>query len=209
MRAPRLLAISHRKNLPAGEFAEWLRKVVMAGIDTIQIREKDLSDRQLMDLARSARETAPPPTRLLINGRIDIALGAEADGVHLPSTGVPPEILRRRFGSEPVLGVSTHRLGEVERARIGGADYVTFGPIYPTPGKERYGPPAGLDGLAAAAGLGIPVVALGGITIERLADTAEAGAVGAAGIRMFQTDGLDRAVRVATCFEAARLRLTE
>jgi thiamine-phosphate pyrophosphorylase len=84
-----------------------------------------------------------------------------------------------------VIGVSTHGIAEVEAARRAGADYVTFGPVYPTPSKAGYGPPAGLDALRRAAAVGLPVLALGGVTPERLPELAAAGAAGAAGIRCF------------------------
>ncbi len=207
MRPPplfRLLAISDRSLLDddgGGEaFAGWLRRLAAAGVDAVQLREKDLADRALYDLARQARGLLPPPVRLLVNGRLDLALAAGADGAHLPADGVPLAALRERFGPGVLLGRSTHRPEEVEQARRDGADYVTFGPVYPTPGKERYGPPAGLDGLhglSRAAAAGVPVYALGGVTIQRLGEVAAAGAAGAAGIRMFQDAGLAALVRAA------------
>ncbi|HXO40460.1 MAG TPA: thiamine phosphate synthase, partial [Thermoanaerobaculia bacterium] len=107
-------------------------------------------------------------------------------GVHLPADGVPAGAVRARFGSGLLIGVSTHRLEEVERARRDGADYVVFGPVYPTPAKAGYGAPAGTRALARAAALDIPVYALGGVTLERFAEVAAAGAAGVAGIRLFQ-----------------------
>jgi thiamine-phosphate pyrophosphorylase len=165
---------------------EWVRQLAAAGVDGLQLREKNLDDRDLYGLARLARTVFPPPARLLVNGRLDVALAAGADGVHLPADGVPVAALRRRWGGRALLGVSTHRIEEVAAARAAGADYVAFGPVYPTPGKERYGPPPGLPGLARAAALGIPVYALGGVTLDRLGEVAAAGAAGAAGIRLFQ-----------------------
>jgi thiamine-phosphate pyrophosphorylase len=193
----RLLAVSDRASLTdPGEdrlsgdgeerLDEWLRQLAAAGVDGLELREKDLDDRALYDLARLARRRFPPPARLLVNGRLDVALAAGADGVHLPADGVPVAPLRRRFGPRLLLGLSTHRVEEVVAAREAGADYVTFGPVYPTPGKERYGAPPGLGALARAAAAGIPVYALGGVTLERLAEVAAAGAAGAAGIRLFQ-----------------------
>jgi len=180
--------VSDRASL-AADLSEWVRQLAAAGVDGLQLREKDLDDRDLYGLARLARAAFPPPSRLLVNGRLDVALAAGADGAHLPADGVPVAALRRygrRWGGRPLLGVSTHRLEEVAAARAAGADYVTFGPVYPTPGKERYGPPSGLPALARAATLGIPVYALGGVTLDRLGEVAAAGAAGAAGIRLFQ-----------------------
>lgn len=185
----RLLAISDRAALGGtAALPAWLSRLAAAGVDALQLREKDLDDRALFDLAREARTLLPSPARLLVNGRLDLALAAGADGAHLPADGVPLAALRERFGPAVLLGRSTHRPEEVEQARRDGADYVTFGPVYPTPGKERFGPPPGLEGLRRAAAVGIPVYALGGVTIQRLAEVAEAGAAGAAGIRTFLED---------------------
>lgn len=202
-RIPKLMAISDRQRLPAGVGLEdWLRELGRAGVDGVQIREKDLADRPVLELAIAARRRLPPPAVVLVNGRLDIALAAAADGVHLPTSGVPLQPLRRRFGPRPLIGRSTHRPQEVEAAARDGADYVTFGPVYPTPGKERYGPPPGLGGLRRAVVFGLPVLALGGITEERLAEVAAAGAAGAAAIRMFlDTALLPRLVeRTRECF---------
>ena len=98
----------------------------------------------------------------LINGRVDLALASGADGVHLPAQGLPAAPLRQRFGARVLLGRSTHRIAEVEAAAADGLDYVTFGPVFPTPSKARYGPPVGLERLERACGVGIPVYALGG-----------------------------------------------
>jgi thiamine-phosphate pyrophosphorylase len=90
-----------------------------------------------------------------------------------------------------LLGVSTHSVAEVERALQDGADYVTFGPVWPTPSKERHGPPLGTGELARAARVGIPVYALGGVMLSRFGEAAAAGAAGVAGIRLFQAPALD------------------
>jgi thiamine-phosphate pyrophosphorylase len=201
----RLLAISHL-TVPAGPSpaapvppAAWFQALAAAGLDGVQLREKELSDRALLDLAAAARAALPPPTRLLVNGRADVALAAGADGVHLPADGIPAGALRRRFGASLLIGVSAHRLEEVEEARRGGADYVLFGPVYPTPSKPG-APALGLQALASAARLGIPVYALGGVTLERFAEVAAAGAAGAAGIGLFQQldpSALERVVQAA------------
>jgi thiamine-phosphate pyrophosphorylase len=186
------LAISDRATLPGDDPAPWLGLLALAlqgmpeGLLAVQLREKDLDDRALYGLARLARSALPPAVPLLVNGRLDIALGAGADGAHLPADGVPAAALRERFGPGVLLGVSCHSVAEVERAQGDGADYATFGPVYATPSKAAYGPPAGLGALARAAGAGIPVYALGGVTLARLGEVASAGAAGVAGIRLFQ-----------------------
>ncbi|HEX9945591.1 MAG TPA: thiamine phosphate synthase [Thermoanaerobaculia bacterium] len=178
-----LLAISDQASLPL-PMDGWLHALGEAGIGAVQIREKDLEDRALYGLARLARSALPPAVRLLVNGRIDVAVAAGADGVHLPADGVPVAPLRARFGPRMMIGRSTHRLEEVKRARDEGADYVTFGPVYETPGK---GAPVGLGELARAAAAGLPVYALGGVTLERFGELAGAGVAGIAAIRLFQT----------------------
>ena len=189
-KAPRLLAISDRATLPGRlpfrTIPAWIRELATAGVDALQIREKDLEDRDLYGLVRIARSLLPPGTLLLVNGRVDVALAAGADGAHLPADGVPLAPLRRRFGAGVILGRSTHSVSEVEEALRDGADFVAFGPVYATPSKERFGPPMGLDELARAAAVGIPVYALGGVTLERFEEVAAAGAAGVAGIRLFQ-----------------------
>jgi thiamine-phosphate pyrophosphorylase len=131
---------------------------------------------------------------------VDLALAAGADGAHLPADGVPVASLRRRFPGV-LLGASTHSVEEVERALRDGADYVTFGPVWPTPSKERYGPPLGIGELARAARIRIPVYALGGVMLSRFGEAAAAGAAGVAGIRLFQGPELEKAVNAARqCF---------
>ncbi len=189
-----LLAISDLPSL-AEPFGDWLRRLAAAGVGALQIREKDREDRDVLDLTLEARAVLSGAV-VLVNGRLDIALAAGADGAHLPADGVPIEALRRRFGTGVMLGRSTHHVEEVEAALGEGADYVTFGPIYPTPSKERYGPPRGLDELARAARLPIPVYALGGVTLSRFGEVSEAGAAGVAGIRIFQEPDLSAVAEV-------------
>jgi thiamine-phosphate pyrophosphorylase len=197
-----LLAISDRRSLQSTALGmtDWLRSLGEAGVGALQIREKDLEDRALYDLTRLARETVPPATRVLVNGRLDIALAAGADGAHLPANGLPAAPLKVRFGPGALLGRSAHSLEDVERARDEGVDYVVFGPVYATPGK---GEPLGLAALARAAavagdGTGVAVFALGGVTLERFGELAAAGATGVAAIRLFQrTADLSPVVRAA------------
>jgi thiamine-phosphate pyrophosphorylase len=200
-----LLAISDRISLDTLGIgmADWLRALGSAGIGdlgAVQLREKDLDDRALYELARLARSLLPPPVRLLVNGRLDVALAAGADGVHLPADGVPAAALRARFGPDPLIGRSTHSVAEVERARDDGADYVTFGPVYATPGK---GAPVGVRELARAAACGLPVYALGGVTLERFGELAATGAAGVAAIRLSQSTSIPHLTELA---RAARER---
>ena len=181
----RLIAITDRGRLPAADFGAWLGALAAAGVGAVQLREKDLAAEALLETAVDARRRLGEAAALLINGRADVALAAAADGVHLPAAGVPVAALRRRFGDALVIGRSTHSVEEVEAAARDGADYVTFGPVYATPSKARYGEPPGPAELRRAAAVGLPVYALGGVTIDRLPEVAAAGARGAAGISVF------------------------
>lgn len=165
----------------------WIEALAGAGVGAVLIREKQLDDLALLALVARAISTADGRIAVLVSGRADIAVAAGAAGVHLPADGVPTAAVRRRFGDALLIGCSTHSLEAVTQARIGGADYVTFGPVWETPAKRRYGAPIGLAVLARAAAIGLPVLGLGGVTARRLTELARAGAFGAAAIRMLQT----------------------
>ncbi len=150
----------------------------------VHLREKDLGGAALLSLARALAAACHARGQLLlVNDRLDVALAAGADGVHLPSSGVPPRDARRLVGDAAIVGVSCHSADDVRRARDGGASYATFGPVYETPSKRRYGPPPGIAALREAARLGLPLVALGGVAPERVAEARAAGAAGVAAIR--------------------------
>jgi thiamine-phosphate pyrophosphorylase len=173
------------------EFQDILIQVsnaVTAGIQLIQLREKRLTARALFELtARAAEITRRTNTRLLVNDRADIAASAGADGVHLTTRSLEPETVRRTFGDDFLIGASTHSLAEATNARDGGADFVVFGPIFPTPSKAEFGPPLGVDCLAEVASRLVPfsVLALGGISIDNALECLRAGASGVAGITLF------------------------
>lgn len=185
-RPPELLAISSGTLGSEADAAGWLAALGGAAVDAVQLREKSASDHRVLRLAERARTTLPQATAVLVNGRCDIALAAGADGIHLPAAGIPTAAARRLLGARRLIGRSTHRLEEVESAFAEGADYVTFGPVFSTPSKERYGAPVGLEALAAAARHGRHVVALGGITMDNAERCIRAGAHGLAAIRLFQ-----------------------
>lgn len=185
MRLPPVHLITDRTIAP--DLARAVRSALAGrgrGEVAVHLREKDLPGRDLLALARSLRrETAELGQLLLVNDRIDVALASGADGVHLPSAGIAPEDARRLLGNERLVGVSCHSAEDVRRARDGGADYATFGPVFDTPSKRAHGPPLGLDALAAAAGLGLPLVALGGIDASNAARARACGASAVAAIR--------------------------
>lgn len=154
------------------------------GTAAVQLRDRGANARELLALARALHRVASETGQvLLVNDRIDVAMAAGADGVHLPSAGTPPEDARRLLGSRPLVSVSCHSREDVRRALAGGADFATFGPVYDTPSKRGYGPPVGLDRLREAAALGLPLVGLGGIDPDNARAVAAAGACGVAAIR--------------------------
>ena len=126
-------------------------------------------------------------TRLLVNDRADIASAAGADGVHLTSQSLPADVVRKTFGPDFVIGVSTHSLAEARAAQSAGADFAVFGPIFDTESKRAFGEPQGLDKLreVALALRPFPVIAIGGITADNVDQCLANHASGIAAIRMF------------------------
>lgn len=173
-----------------------------AQIDLLQIREKQLSGRVLYELARQAADiTRGTRTKLLINDRSDIASAAGADGVHLTTSSLMPEVVRRAFGPEFLIGVSTHSLAEAADASSNGADFVVFGPVFETSSKMQHGDSVGVEELEKVARrlAPFPVLALGGINPGNIADCVHAGVRGVAAIRMLndpmQLAGVVREIR--------------
>ena len=165
-----------------------IRSAVAARVTLVQLREKNLSGRVLYELASAAAGLARgSATRVLVNDRADIARAAACDGVHLTADSLDARVVRRAFGEDFLIGVSTHSLEEARVAYAGGADFAVFGPVFDTPSKRAYGPPLGLEALGAAAREleAFPVVALGGVSTENAAEVLGAGAGGVAGIRLF------------------------
>jgi thiamine-phosphate pyrophosphorylase len=169
-----------------------IRHAAEAGVDWIQIREKELDARPLTELARSAlAETRETGASIVVNDRLDVALAAGAVGVHLGETSLPLEIVAewRRAANRKqfLIGVSCHSLDAARAAERGGADYVFFGPVFATPSKAGFGPPQGIERLREVCGaVKIPVLAIGGIEPENAGRCLEAGAAGVAAIRLFQ-----------------------
>ncbi len=151
----------------------------------VQLREKDLSARELYDLgARLLEVLSPHRVPLLINDRLDVALALDAAGVHLAGHSLPTRSARHVLGSDKLLGVSTHSLDAARQAAEDGADFVVFGPIFATPSKLAYGPPQGLPQLAAVVReIPIPVLGIGGITPASLPQVRQTGAHGVAMVR--------------------------
>lgn len=183
---PRLLWITDRRNC-GGRTVVQVARAFLDGAHAsgmplgVLLREKDLSGGEQYALAQALRGmTRDVQATLLVSARIDVALAADADGVHLPQNDLPAGVARALLGDR-LLGVSCHSAAEVDAAVAGGADYVTFGPVYDTPSKRSYGPPVGLEALAAVcAACGVPVLGLGGIDLKTGAAVLDAGAHGLA-----------------------------
>jgi len=163
------------------KFLDAVEAALMGGVKTIQLREKDLSDYELVELGKKLRLlTSNYGTRLFINSRADIAEQIGANGVHLTETSVHVNEVKRNF-PDLIVGVSAHSLEGAHLAETQGADYITFSPIYETPSKASYGPPQGLDSLRQVTqAVSLPVLALGGITLHRVPECLEQGAFGVA-----------------------------
>lgn len=161
-----------------------IKAAVEAEIAFVQIREKHLSARSVFELAQeAARLTRNTAAKLLVNDRADIALAAQADGVHLTGNSLCAKIIRANFPENFIIGVSAHSLGDVLKAKMEGANLATFSPVFSTPDK---GEPQGLEKLreACAAANPFPVIALGGIDETNFDAALKVGAQGIAAIRL-------------------------
>jgi thiamine-phosphate pyrophosphorylase len=192
-----------------------MEALASAGVDWIQLREKDLSAK---DLARVTRESVRrgaahsegfAAARILVNDRLDVALAVRTGGVHLGENGLPVAEAKRLVeahasGKDFLVGVSCHSLEAAKSAAGDGASYLLFGPIFATPSKAAFGAPQGLGPLAEVCrSVAIPVLAIGGVTLENAAACCAAGASGIAAIRLFQ-DAPDPAGVISALRQLAR-----
>ncbi len=213
-KSPLLCYVTDRRGLRVANPAESvdaltqkIEEIAAAGVDWVQIREKDLPARELASLTRQALRIAATVSakrasafRVLVNDRLDVAIAERAHGVHLGETSLPVPDARRLIAAAArkkapdesfLVGVSTHSIEAALNAERDGADYIFFGPVFATPSKAAFGVPQGLARLTEVCqAVRIPVLAIGGITIQNAASCLHVGAAGFAAIRLYQ-DALD------------------
>ncbi|MFO8055827.1 MAG: thiamine phosphate synthase [bacterium] len=161
---------------------ELARRALSAGVRVIQLRAKNMAAGEMCELARKMTGLCREHDGLfIVNDRLDVALAADAHGVHVGQDDLPLEAARRLAPEDFVIGVSTHSLEEARQAENAGADYIGFGAMYETLTKEDVTPPRGKEGLAeVVASVSVPVIAIGGIKAEHIKEIKEAGVAGAA-----------------------------
>lgn len=176
-----LYLVTDRRQTAGRPLLAVLQDALEAGARAVQLRERDLPTRELLELARALRAlTRRYGARLLINDRVDLALAVGADGVHLRADSLPVAAGRRLLGPDRLIGQSAHSVEDVSRAEAEGADFAVLGPAYDTPSKRPYGPPIGLRPFEETRDRRIPVFAIGGITAARVGELRRAGARGVA-----------------------------
>jgi thiamine-phosphate pyrophosphorylase len=177
-----LYLITDRRQTRGRELLEVVEQALDGGVRAIQLREKDLSGRELFLLAETMKAVcARYRARLFINDRIDVALAIDADGVQLGGGAIPIDSARELLGDAKLIGASTHSINEALAAGRAGADFILFGPVYFTPSKAAYGPPQGLELLKEVVEkISLPVYAIGGVKPENIAAVKKTGARGVA-----------------------------
>ena len=209
-KSPLLCYVTDRRGLRVANPAESvdaltqkIEEIAAAGVDWVQIREKDLPARELASLTRQALRIAATVSakrasafRVLVNDRLDVAIAERAHGVHLGERSLPVTDVRRLIAAAIrkkaldesfLVGVSTHSIEAALNAERDGADYIFFGPVFATPSKAAFGAPKGLARLTEVCqAVRIPVLAIGGVTMQNAASCTHTGAAGLAAIRLYQ-----------------------
>ncbi len=177
-----LYVITDRRLSNGLSHAEVAKRVVQGGADIVQLRDKDLSDREYYRVAMEMRSvTRGTQTAFIVNDRIDVALASQADGVHLGQDDLPVEVARRLAPGDFVIGVSVSSVEEAVSAQASGADYVALGPIFETSTKSDAGPAVGLQLLREIReAVTIPLIGIGGISLENVHEVIASGADGVA-----------------------------
>ncbi len=178
----KLYFIGDRHQTNGRPLTDVIRAAAEAGVSAFQFREKDLSPRVQFDLATEIRTlTKEYKMKFLINDRVDLCLSIDADGVHLPASGLPVNVARTLLGDKKLIAVSCHSEKEVKNAEAMGANFAVLGPIYDTPSKRPYGLPLTLDTFRAIKRqTTLPLFAIGGINSSRVDNVFAAGADGIA-----------------------------
>lgn len=161
---------------------ELARLAIKGGADTIQFRQKAAATREMIDTVRKLKQLClGSGVTLIVNDRIDVAIATEADGVHLGQDDFPIPLARKLLGESRIIGGSAATLEEAQRCLAEGADYIGFGPVYPTTSKEDAGPVSGIKLLEkAVAAIPLPIIAIGGISVKNTPEVMQAGAQGIA-----------------------------
>ena len=178
----RLTLVTDRHSTNGRDLVTVVRACLVAGLPAVHLREKDLGLGDLLPLGRCLRQlTAETGALLVVNDRVDVALAVGADAVQRTHASLPVVDMRAVADKRLRIGASVHSLEGARTAEADGADWIVFGPVYDTPSKRAYGAPQGLDALArVTAGVARPVIAVGGITPERVTEVRATGAAGVA-----------------------------
>ncbi len=184
MRSPNFdLYLVTDRNQTGGRDLLWvLERALEGGVRAVQLREKDLGGRELFVLAEKTKRLCERyQANLFVNDRVDVALGVDAEGVHLGGDSMPVRAARELLGAEKLIGVSTHSINEAREAEQEKADFIFFGPVYFTPSKAAYGEPQGLGRLKEVVEkISLPVYAIGGVKAGNIAEVKETGVRGIA-----------------------------
>ena len=161
---------------------ELAQLAIRGGADTIQFRQKSGSTREMLQVARDVRQVCVESgVTFMVNDRVDVAIASEADGVHLGQDDFPIPLARELLGKGCIIGGSAATLEEARKCLSEGADYVGFGPVYPTTSKDDAGPVSGISILKGVVEtIPLPIIAIGGVGAENTAEVVEAGAHGIA-----------------------------
>ncbi|MGB4704907.1 MAG: thiamine phosphate synthase [Candidatus Saccharicenans sp.] len=193
----------------AGELSltELVSKAVAGGVTVVQLREKDCSTREFLEMALAVKKILPAGIPLIINDRLDIALAAGADGIHLGQSDLPAEIARKYLGPDAIIGLSVENFDQLREAINLPVDYLAISPVFPTPTKTDTGPAWGIEGLRRARSFTEkPLVAIGGINETNVVEVLKAGANGVAVVSAIcaATDPEEAARRLRRLIESVR-----
>ncbi|WP_202081048.1 thiamine phosphate synthase [Caldalkalibacillus salinus] len=160
------------------DYLQVIEEAILGGADIVQLREKDKSKKELLDMAKALRSlTARYNVPFIVNDHIDIALAVDADGIHLGQDDLPLQEARKILGPDKIIGISTHALEEAQEAKKNGADYIGVGPVFETKSKADVVDPVGLDYVQQVTEhVDMPYVAIGGIKLHNVQDVLKAGA---------------------------------